>query len=329
MTTFQIFLLIVAGIGGYMAIQGGLFGPGLDRNGEGRLYWGLVMFAISALAFATWGDSQWAWIALILGLVAAGIAAWLPARGGWDAVLTTIVVLILIFFVGGRFFGKDVTGWVAEKAGNQISQSVATPAAPAAPAAAAPAPAPVAVPVVAPAAAAPAPAPAATPDTVCHNVVYGSMALGDILSGEKADGGDVWVKCENGSVITEVKPVDSRCPTDGEMQVLIFDANIKPVFTAAPWEPCKWNWQSNDLNTITFELPVNWQATVTLRDQSVVVYYGPETITAMGFSLRYLPNYEATQAWALDKCQLLKKEYEFGIGRDPAYETTAGNFSCN
>lgn len=126
----------------------------------------------------------------------------------------------------------------------------------------------------------------------------------------------------------------STCPTDGQMQTAFgFTASgVKPVFTGegVAWEPCKWNWIATGRGTLEFQLLEGWEATVTRADDVVAVYYGPVSLKIKGMTLRHLPSYSTPESsWANNHCELLKREDEFGMRRNPAYHTIAGNFSCS
>jgi hypothetical protein len=126
----------------------------------------------------------------------------------------------------------------------------------------------------------------------------------------------------------------SNCPTDAEMQqTLGFKARgVKPVFTGEgiEWDNCKWNWQAYGVGTLEFDLPTDWQATVTRSDDVVAVYYGPVHLNVKGFTLRYRPAYNtAATQWVNDPCQLLERELAFGQRRDPAYGTVPSNVTCS
>lgn len=134
---------------------------------------------------------------------------------------------------------------------------------------------------------------------------------------------------------TPAPKVAVPCPTDEEMRrALEFDRlGIKPVFTGEGivWDPCKWNWQSNDLNAVPITLPDGWQATTTRgSDGAVQVWKGPAPkMDVRGFTLRFLRPYDRQESrWALDNCELLTRENAFGERRNPSYPTTNGNVSC-
>lgn len=123
-----------------------------------------------------------------------------------------------------------------------------------------------------------------------------------------------------------------RCPTDGSMRELLGLEDVKPVFTGenVVWDSCKWNFQGT--TPVTFPLPGTWQATYTQSDGTVITEYGTDgfTITAKGATIRYLGDYNTEDmAWATNACDLIVREYRFGISRIPAYETFPGvNIEC-
>jgi hypothetical protein len=129
-----------------------------------------------------------------------------------------------------------------------------------------------------------------------------------------------------------IAPVIVVIPTDGQMQALFgFDKiGVKPVFTGKDiaWEPAKWSLQWTNSKPLTILLLKDWEFTVTREDDVVAVYYGDgvTTINIKGATMRYLPAYvTADSKWAQDKAEMLKRERDFGLSRNPAYETIAGN----
>lgn len=124
------------------------------------------------------------------------------------------------------------------------------------------------------------------------------------------------------------------CTTDEELWEKVALAGSKPVFTSEgiAWEDCKWNWQSNDVGvSINLSVPESYQATVTLSDGTVAAYRGTDGLVVadvVGYTLRYVEPYPADH-WVHDDCQLLAHELAFGLRRDPAYTTIAGNLTCD
>lgn len=120
-------------------------------------------------------------------------------------------------------------------------------------------------------------------------------------------------------------------PTDGEMQTLFgFDKiGVKPVFSGkdVPWEPAKWSLQWISDKPLALKLLQGWEFTVTREDNVVAVYYGDgvTTINIKGATFRYLPAYNTPDSvWALDQKEMLKRENDFGLSRDPSYQTVMG-----
>lgn len=121
--------------------------------------------------------------------------------------------------------------------------------------------------------------------------------------------------------------------TDGQMRAAMgFDqSGVTPVFTGVDWDPVKWNWQASGLNvTTTLTLTQEWMATATMADETVVNWYGtPEgvTIVVKGFTLRQISAYPPDHV-ARTPCEQYRVDREFGLNRDPQYETYTGNFDC-
>lgn len=121
------------------------------------------------------------------------------------------------------------------------------------------------------------------------------------------------------------------CKTDAEVIALFgLDELEVPVFTGenVPWDFCKWNLQSP---VEGLPLPAGWELTARRMDRSIAVYYGPltEKLNVLGGTIRQLDVYntDATK-WANNKCEMLAREEAFGMRRNPAYHTYAGNFTC-
>lgn len=136
----------------------------------------------------------------------------------------------------------------------------------------------------------------------------------------------------------------SECPTDTAMQQLFgFDLiGVKPVFTGEniPWEGCSWVLQfvgirDSNGEQVILNLPmlVDWQFTATIADgaQTPTVWYGDGQVRpVLGSTLRYRPAYNTPATrWVNTPCELLKREYDWGMRRDQPFVTYNGNVSCD